>query len=164
MPCFANKGKGRKDRVVYLSEVAAQAVVHYLEIVPHLATGPLWLRRSGRPITYQWLHARIVALGQAVGVADLTPHRLRHTLATRLLNAGMEITRIQKLLGHQEISTTMIYARVLDPTVEADYRRAMRQIELRPDRSTEAAVLASDWPMRLVSNDNPASALSQNTP
>jgi len=158
---MVREGKGRKDRVVYLSEVAAQALAHYLEIVPHLSTGPLWLRRSGRPITYQWLHARIVALGQAAGVADLTPHRLRHTLATRLLNAGMEITRIQKLLGHQEISTTMIYARVLDPTVEADYRRAMRQIELRPDLSTEAAVLASAWPTRQVSDVCPAPAMSQ---
>ena len=100
------EGKGRKDRVVYLSEIAAQVLDHYLQIVPHPSTGPLWVRRSGRPITYQWLHARIVAIGQAAGVADLTPHRLRHTLATRLLNAGMEITRIQKLLGHQEISTT----------------------------------------------------------
>jgi site-specific recombinase XerD len=145
-------GKGRKDRVVYLSEIAAQVLDHYLQIVPHPSTGPLWVRRSGRPITYQWLHARIVAIGQAAGVADLTPHRLRHTLATRLLNAGMEITRIQKLLGHQEISTTMIYARVLDPTVEADYRRAMCQIESRPKLSKEAAILASDWPTRQVSD------------
>jgi site-specific recombinase XerD len=148
-------GKGRKDRVVYLSEIAAQVLDHYLQIVPHPSTGPLWVRRSGRPITYQWLHARIVAIGKAAGVADLTPHRLRHTLATRLLNAGMEITRIQKLLGHQEISTTMIYARVLDPTVEADYRQAMCQIESRPKLSTEAAILASDWPTRQVSDVAP---------
>ena len=49
--------------------------------------------------------------------------------ATRLLNAGMDITRIQKLLGHQYLNTTLIYARVSDSTVEADYRRAMRAIE-----------------------------------
>ena len=58
-------------------------------------------------------------------------HRLRHTFATRLLNAGMDITRIQKLLGHQHLNTTLIYARVSDATVEADYRRAMRAIEKR---------------------------------
>ena len=149
------EGKGRKDRVVYLSEIAAQVLDHYLQIVPHPSTSPLWVRRSGRPIIYQWLHARIVAIGKAVRVVDLTPHRLRHTLATRLLNAGMEITRIQKLLGHQEISTTMIYACVLDPTVEADYRRAMCQIELRPKLSTETAILASDWPTRQVSDVAP---------
>ena len=124
--------------------MTVQALRHYLELVPHQATGPLWLRRSGRPITYQWLHARIVALGQTAGIADLKPHRLRHTLATRLLNAGMEITRIQKLLGHQEIDTTMIYARVLDTTVETDYRQAMQQIE----HQSEAAVLAATWPTR----------------
>lgn len=158
---MVREGKGRKDRVVYLSDVAAQALSHYLALMPHPATGPLWLRRSGRPITYQWLHARIVALGQAAEVVDLKPHRLRHTLATRLLNAGMEITRIQKLLGHQEISTTMIYARVLDLTVEADYRRAMHQIEQRSELSTEAAVLASAWPTRPMSDVYPAWASSR---
>jgi site-specific recombinase XerD len=142
------EGKGRKDRVVYLSDVAVQALRHYLELMPHRATGPLWLRRSGRPITYQWLHARIVALGQAAGVWDLKPHRLRHTLTTRSLNTGMEVTRIQKLLGHQEIDTTMIYARVLDTTVETDYRRAMHQIEHQSEVTPEVPALASAWPTR----------------
>jgi site-specific recombinase XerD len=158
---LVREGKGRKDRVVYMTAVAADAVVKYLEHMPHPATGPLWLRRSGRPITYQWLHARMVALGQAAGGVDLTPHRLRHTLATRLLNAGMEITRIQKLLGHQEINTTMVYARVFDATVEADYRRAMQQNEHQPEQTTEAGVLASDWPIRSTKDLCPAPTICQ---
>jgi site-specific recombinase XerD len=156
---LVREGKGRRDRVMYLSEVAVQAVTRYLQRVAHPANGALWVRRSGRPITYQWLHARIAALGQAAGVAGLTPHRLRHTLATRLLNAGMEVTRIQKLLGHQEINTTMVYARVFDATVEADYRRAMQQIDHQPERSADTAILAHDWPMRPAKDRCPAPAI-----
>lgn len=139
-------GKGQRDRVVYLSAVASHALIGYWNGLPYRPTDRLWLRSTGRPITYQWLHARIVQLGQAAGVPDLTPHRLRHTLATRLLNVGMDITRIQKLLGHQEIDTTMIYARVLDATVEADYQRAMSQLDRQAHLVLEGPTLVSTWP------------------
>jgi hypothetical protein len=67
-----------------------------------------------------------------VGV-KIYPHRLRHTAATQLLNAGCRVTSIQKFLGHKELSTTMIYARVHDQTVADDYYAAMSQIEKRLD-------------------------------
>jgi site-specific recombinase XerD len=82
------QGKGRKDRAVYLSETAAVALTRYLGHTPRPANAPLWLRPNGRPIKYAWLLAHVTALGQAAGVAEVTPHRLRHSLATRLLNAG----------------------------------------------------------------------------
>ncbi|NCP16386.1 tyrosine-type recombinase/integrase [bacterium] len=75
------------------------------------------------------LRSHVARIGAAVGIENLYPHRLRHTCATRLLNGGMDITRIQKLLGHEMISTTMIYARVQDATVETDYRQAIGRIE-----------------------------------
>ena len=65
-------------------------------------------RPTGQPLTDGWLQDHIAALGQAAGVPDVSPQRLRHTLATRLLNAGMDITRIQKLLGHKHRDTTLI--------------------------------------------------------
>jgi integrase len=68
-------------------------------------------------------------------------------IATRLLNAGMDITRIQKLLGHEQISTTLIYARVHDATVEADYRHAMRQIERQQLPLSNTPVPVPDWPI-----------------
>lgn len=68
--------------------------------------------------------------GDAVGV-HVYPHRLRHTAATQLLNAGCRITSIQKFLGHKELSTTMVYARVHDEMVKDDYYRAMRSVEKR---------------------------------
>ncbi|MBN2501970.1 MAG: tyrosine-type recombinase/integrase [Anaerolineales bacterium] len=57
----------------------------------------------------------------------------RHTAATQLLNAGCRVTSIQKFLGHKELSTTMIYARVHDQTVADDYYAAMQKVEQRLD-------------------------------
>jgi site-specific recombinase XerD len=143
---IVRQGKGQRDRCVYLSETACQALRTYLATCPLPATAPLFVRPNGRPISYMWLYAQTVALGEAAGVAKVSPHRLRHTLATRLLNAGMEITRIQKLLGHDHINTTLIYARVLDQTVEADYRQAMRQIERQQMPLATTPLAEESWP------------------
>ena len=140
------QGKGQRDRVVYLSDTAGHALARYLGDAPHRPSDPLWTRPAGQPITYAWLYAHIVALGQAAGVPAVTPHRLRHTLATRLLNAGMDVTRIQKLLGHAHLNTTMIYARVHDATVETDYRRAMGQIERQHMPLSNTPIPVADWP------------------
>ena len=59
------------------------------------------------------------------------PHRLRHTCATQLLNAGCRITSIQRFLGHKRLNTTMIYARAHDQTVADDYFAAMERVEQR---------------------------------
>jgi hypothetical protein len=61
------------------------------------------------------------------------PHRLRHTCATQLLNAGGRVTSIQRFLGHKELSSTMIYARAHDQTVAEDYFAAMERVEQRLD-------------------------------
>ncbi len=141
------QGKGRKDRVVYLSDTAALALTRYLGQSPRPANAPLWLRPNGRPIKYAWLLHRVTALGQAAGVAQVTPHRLRHSLATRLLNADMDITRIQKLLGHTQLSTTQVYAQVLDTTLEADYRQAMSRIERHSLPLSNEPLAVANWPV-----------------
>jgi integrase/recombinase XerD len=140
------QGKGQRDRVVYLSTLARQAVELYLDGQARTPTTPLWTRPDGNPINYGWLRNHIPAFGEAAGVANLTAHRLRHTLATRLLNAGMDITGIQKLLGHEYVTTTQVYARVLDTTVEADYRQAMQTIESQQMPLAESPILVSGWP------------------
>ncbi len=144
---FVRQGKGLRDRVVYLSDTTAQALHSYLAGRQSAPTDPLLTRPDGQPISYLWLYQHIVALAQAAGEIEVTPHQLRHTLATRLLNAGMDITRIQKILGHEHLTTTMIYARVLDKTVEADYQRAMRQIEAVQLPLSQTPELVADWPV-----------------
>jgi site-specific recombinase XerD len=126
---MVREGKGQRDRVVYLSDTACRALQLYLGAAAHPTQVILFTFPDGHPFSYMWLYEHILALAEEAGIAEVTPHRLRHTLATRLLNSGMDITRIQKLLGHAQVNTTLIYARVQDQTVESDYRRAMQQIE-----------------------------------
>ena len=144
---IVRQGKGSRDRVVYLSDTACQALISYLDGRRPAPPSPLLTRPTGQPISYMWLYQHIIALGQAAGGIEVTPHRLRHTMATRLLNAGMKITRIQKLLGHDHLSTTMIYARVSDATLEADYRQAMRRIEHQQMPLSRTPELVTNWPV-----------------
>lgn len=122
-------GKGHRDRVVYLTPVAIQALHCYLDLYPHPECTTLLIHPSGRSLSYAYLYERLRAMGEAVQLPGVSPHRLRHTFATRLINAGMPITSLQKLLGHDNLSTTQIYARVYDTTVERDYRQAMAHLE-----------------------------------
>ena len=144
------QGKGGRDRLVYLSQTTCQAIQALVQNPPRRPTDPLWLYPNGKPMSQAWLAEQVSAVGKAVGIQGLYPHRLRHTCATRLLNAGMDITRIQKLLGHELISTTMIYARVQDATVEADYRQALHRIEQRQMPFSDRPISAQDWPTQIV--------------
>jgi integrase/recombinase XerD len=124
---MVRQGKGRKDRAVYLTDTAARAVQDYLGVRGQGEDDHVFLYRH-RPVCKDLLHSRITAAGRHVGV-KVTPHQLRHTCATQLLNAGCKITSIQQQLGHREIGSTLIYARVHDETVASDYYAAMARIE-----------------------------------
>ena len=139
-----------RDRLVYLSDSACQAIQIYLHNSQRRQDDPVWLQKNGQPISTEWLRKHVAQVGAAVGIENLYPHRLRHTCATRLLNAGMDITRIQKLLGHETVATTMIYARVQDATVEADYRRFTNHIEQQQTPLSNTPIVAADWPTQVV--------------
>ncbi|NCC94716.1 MAG: hypothetical protein EOM10_15845 [Opitutae bacterium] len=124
------EGKGRRDRVVYLSTPATQALTDYLPSVPH-APGDLVLSTQHRPVRYEEAWARMRALGRAAGVAGVSPHRLRHTYATQLLNHGMSLEGLRSLMGHENLETTLIYARLADTTLEQQYRGAMDRVTNR---------------------------------
>ena len=143
---WVRQGKGDRDRIVSLSDLACQAIAHYQHLIPCADPGPLLRKADGTAIRPQWLHRHLLALAEAAEIAHISPHRLRHTLATRLLNAGMPITGVQKLLGHQYLSTTQIYARVYDSTVEADYRAAMRQVEHHDSPLSTTPLAVENWP------------------
>ena len=123
------QGKGLKDRMVYLTDVAVTALQTYLNVRGDSALDHLFLYRH-QPLNKDFVRGRLQAVGKAVGVA-VTPHQLRHTYATQLLNAGCDITTIQALLGHQRLNTTMVYARVHNETVAEDYFTAMEKVEKR---------------------------------
>lgn len=122
-------GKGLQDRTVYLTDTAVAALQAYLAVRGLAATDHVFLYRN-RPVHKDLIRCRLKAAGQRTGV-PVHPHRLRHTMATQLLNAGCRVTSIQKLLGHRRLNSTMIYARVHDRTVAADYYAAMALVEER---------------------------------
>lgn len=119
--------KGLKDRSVYLTRRVTEDVEQYLEVRGPALTDHLFIYRH-KPLSKDLVRDRMKAAGQRTGV-KVTPHMLRHTFATQLVNAGAKVTTIQALLGHVRLNTTMTYARVHDQTVMEDYFRAMEQIE-----------------------------------
>ena len=121
------EGKGKRDRVVPLSTTVCQMVNNYLAVRGPAQTDHLLIFRQ-KQMRPELVQTRLRRHGAAVGV-EVSPHRLRHTLATRLVNGGMEITSLQRLLGHEKLDTTMIYAHVHDSTMEQDFRQAIAGLE-----------------------------------
>ena len=121
--------KGRKDRTVYLTETAMRVLQAYLEVRGEGRGDNVFLYRHAA-LNRDLIRSRLKTIGKRVGV-KVHPHRLRHTCATQLLNAGCRVTSIQRFLGHKELNTTMIYARAHDQTVADDYFTAMQRVEQR---------------------------------
>jgi site-specific recombinase XerD len=124
-------GKGRKDRVVYISEDAADALDAYLKLRRHCRMKKVFLVEKGdykgKPISVRGIQKRIEYYAKKSGIA-VCCHRLRHTMATQLLNAEAEVETIQDLLGHNWITTTQRYCKVSNVKVQRDYFKAMRVI------------------------------------
>ena len=119
--------KGLKDRSVYLTKRVTEAIQEYQAVRGPALTDHLFIYRH-KPLAKDLIRDRLKATGMRAGV-KATPHMLRHTFATQLVNAGAKITTIQALLGHVRLNTTMVYAQVHDQTVMEDYFRAMAHIE-----------------------------------
>lgn len=111
------RGKGGKERIVPLGQSAAHSVKRYLrEVRPLLEKTPsefLFLTRRGLPFTRQgfWKLLRKYA-GEAGIAAKISPHVLRHSFATHLLERGADLRSVQLMLGHSQITTTQIYTHV----------------------------------------------------
>jgi len=123
------QSKGLRDRTVFMTDTTIRAIREYLAVRGPGPTEHVFLFRN-QSLSKDLVPARLKTIGQQVGV-KVHPHRLRHTMATQLLNAGCRVTSLQKFLGHKELSTTMIYARVHDQTVADDYYAAMQKVEQR---------------------------------
>jgi integrase/recombinase XerD len=110
-------GKGAKERVVPVGEAAEAALRRYLrEARPRLAAGrhdTVFVNLRGAPMTRQGFWKLLKAWGRAAGIRrELSPHVLRHSFATHLLEHGADLRVVQTLLGHADISTTEIYTHV----------------------------------------------------
>jgi site-specific recombinase XerD len=120
------QGKENRDRTVPLSSTLLAALRTYLPVRGVAQTDHLLLYQQ-QALNFSMIWGRLNRYGQQAHV-KVSPHRLRHTLATRLLNEGMPITSLQRLLGHEKLNTTLIYARVHDETVRRDFERAQARL------------------------------------
>lgn len=115
-------GKGGKDRVTYMTPVCAKYVRQYL--ATRKDTEPwLLVNNRGNKMSASGIQHILKALGKKAGVSNVHPHRCRRTFATNLAKHGMEVQEIQRLLGHTDIGTTMIYVSVDDSTVRSAYNK-----------------------------------------
>ncbi|MCX7022429.1 MAG: tyrosine-type recombinase/integrase [bacterium] len=128
------RGKGNKERIVPCGETAAAAISAYLELRERLSpkTDRLFLNRNGGPFTDRSvdrlvkMYAERADIGRAV-----SPHSLRHSFATHLLEAGVDLRLIQEMLGHASLDTTAIYARVAVEQWRDVYDRAHPRARLQ---------------------------------
>lgn len=108
-------GKGGKQRLVVLLPAVRQAIDSYLKLCPYAATPSLPLFRGvrGGPLRQQAVQAAVRAARTAMGLPEsATPHALRHSFATHLLQRGADLRSIQELLGHASLASTQIYVSV----------------------------------------------------
>jgi integrase/recombinase XerC len=115
------RGKGKKERIVPVGQKALQAIDEYIkkttevrkECDDNLFNNPLFLNARGKRITARSIARIVDAMTVKSGIGrKISPHALRHTFATHLLNAGADLRSIQELLGHESLSTTQKYTAV----------------------------------------------------
>jgi integrase/recombinase XerC/integrase/recombinase XerD len=131
------EGKGAKTRFVPVGEPAMAALARWLErgrpalTPPEMARGggadenPLFLSKSGRRLSTSDVRRRLRGWSARAGMpTDVSPHALRHSFATHLLDGGADLLAIQELLGHASVSTTQVYTRVESARLRSAYARS----------------------------------------
>jgi integrase/recombinase XerD len=119
-------GKGARDRVVYVTDpVLRQGLARLMNIRRAQELPSLLINRRGSPMRPQSVRAKLRKIaGQAGLQRRVTPHMLRHTAATLLIETGVDIRFVQRLLGHSSIATTEIYTHVAEEALRATLERS----------------------------------------
>lgn len=126
--CFVKvMGKGSKERIVPLSDIAVDYLKEYImnvrpKMLKKRMCDDLFLNNHGQGLTRQAVFKMIKKRGEEIGLKkNISPHTLRHSFATHLLQNGADIRFIQELLGHSDVGTTEIYTHIANDTLKASY-------------------------------------------
>jgi integrase/recombinase XerC len=123
------RGKGKKERLIPIGETALKAIHAYWDLLPQHPSGvaPVFLANAGKrsPVSARLLQLRLKKHLATAGLdRNLTPHKLRHSYATHLLDAGADLRSVQELLGHAHLVTTQVYTHVTTERLKRAYDAA----------------------------------------
>jgi site-specific recombinase XerD len=151
-------GKGRKERISLLGHPARAALLVYIEegrpVLARRATGPevtdpgvLFLNHRGAALGARGIRWRMERLRVAAGLPEgVSPHTLRHSFATHLLDGGADLRVVQELLGHESLATTQIYTHVSPARLRAAYTASHPRARMESASAAADAGTSSDSP------------------
>ena len=120
------QGKGNKDRIVYINNGLLENLISYLEKTGKSRTGLVFTTRTGRLINQNNINRMIETYRKKAGIEKhISAHTFRHSYATALLRETGNLSLVQRVLGHEDISTTQIYVHLADKDVEEQMTRPL---------------------------------------
>lgn len=132
------QGKGSKQRKVPVGKDALHWLEKYLRVdrrSGHPKRTPLFTKPNGKPLTTAWVRTLFKNLRQKAGLDEVTPHTMRHTFATHMLEGGADARSIQELLGHSDLTTTQVYTHVTNNRLRESYDRCHPRASERPRKN-----------------------------
>jgi integrase/recombinase XerC len=119
------RGKGKKERLAALGGPAIDALQKYLQLRARNTRGPLFVNKFGNRLIARSIQRMLKKYLVTAGLdPSLTPHKLRHSFATHMLDAGADLRSVQELLGHANLSTTQIYTHITPERLKKVYEKA----------------------------------------
>jgi integrase len=141
-------GKLRTDRYIPLHPQLKELLDEWVAPRPANLREPWLFMERGRRIGVQRIEKALTRIAREAGIGHVTPHQLRHTLATQAINRGMSLEAIAALLGHKSMRMTMVYAKIADRTVAEEYFAVSEKVEALYDAPKELPADAEGAEMR----------------
>ena len=135
--CVHIRGKGKRERMAPLGGHAMAAVRHYVKLLetekgslPSGPTAPLFINKNGTRLSTRSVRRKVAKYLQQVGLdPDISPHTIRHSFATHMLDNGADLRSVQELLGHQSLSSTQVYTHLTSGRMREAYDKAHPRAE-----------------------------------